>query len=103
MYRVLAISGPEVKEWLKTSCPTDCKGGEGAGSAAALSHLRRRSYDAVITSPCTGIAEDLALLEEMRHVRPGVKTIVLSPRATPEDVIAALRARVFALFTAPFD
>jgi anti-sigma regulatory factor (Ser/Thr protein kinase) len=104
MYRVLAIStGPEVKEWLKGSCPTDCKVDEAAGSADALRHLRRRSYDAVITSPCTSVAEDLALLEEMRRVRPGVKTIVLSPRATPEDVIAALRARVFALFTAPFE
>jgi anti-sigma regulatory factor (Ser/Thr protein kinase) len=104
MYRVLAISsGPEVKEWLKGGSLAGCKVDEAAGSADALRQLRRRSYDAVITSPCTTVAEDLALLEEMRHVRPGVKTIVLSPRATPEDVIAALRARVFALFTAPFD
>jgi anti-sigma regulatory factor (Ser/Thr protein kinase)/CheY-like chemotaxis protein len=104
MYRVLAIStGPEVKAWLKDSTLADCKVDEAAGSADALRQLRRRSYDAVITSPCTTVVEDLALLEEMRHVRSGVKTIVLSPRATPEDVIAALRARVFALFSAPFD
>jgi anti-sigma regulatory factor (Ser/Thr protein kinase) len=104
MYRVLVIAaGPEVKEWMKGAALADCKFDEAAGSADALRHLRRRSYDAVVTSPCTTVGEDLALLDEMRHVRPGVKTIVLSPRATPEDVIAALRAHVFALFTAPFD
>jgi anti-sigma regulatory factor (Ser/Thr protein kinase) len=104
MYRVLVIAaGPDVKEWMKGPALADCKVDEAAGSADALGHLRRRSYDAVITSPCTTVAEDLALLEEMRHLRPGVKTIVLSPKSTPEDVIAALRAHVFALFTAPFD
>jgi anti-sigma regulatory factor (Ser/Thr protein kinase) len=32
-----------------------------------------------------------------------VKTILLAPMATPEGVIAALRARVFACFAAPFE
>src|SRR5262245_58133558 len=98
MYRVLLIAaGPEVKQWMKASALADCSVDEAAGSADALGRLRRRSYDAVITSPCTSVAEDLALLEEMRHLRPGVKTILLSPRTTPEDVIAALRAHVFAM------
>src|SRR5262249_17044341 len=104
MYRVLLIAaGREVKEWMKGAALADCAIDEAAGSADALGRLRRRSYDAVITSPCTSVAEDLALLEEMRHVRPGVKTILLSSSSTPEDVIAALRAHVFALFSAPFD
>jgi anti-sigma regulatory factor (Ser/Thr protein kinase) len=104
MYRVLVISaGAEVKEWMRASTLADCKVDEAAGPADALRHLRRRSYDAVVTSPCTSVAEDLALLGEMRHLRPGLKTIILSPQSTPEDVIAALRAHVFALFTAPFD
>ena len=104
MYRVLLIAaGPEAKEWVKGSALADCTFESAVGSADALGHLRRRSYDAVITSPCSTVEEDLALLEEMRHVRPGVKTIVLSPQPTPEDVIAALRAHVFAIFSAPFD
>ncbi len=104
MYRVLLIAqGAEVAEWTKGAAMADCTFESAAGSADALRRLRRRSYDAVITSPCTTVEEDLALLEEMRHVRPGVKTIVLSPRTTPEEVIAALRAHVFALFSAPFD
>jgi anti-sigma regulatory factor (Ser/Thr protein kinase) len=69
--------------------------------AAALRNLRRRAYDLVITSPRTTLCADLALLSELRTVRPGVKTILLAPEATPEEVIAALRAQVFACFTAP--
>jgi anti-sigma regulatory factor (Ser/Thr protein kinase) len=39
----------------------------------------------------------------MRLIRPGIKCVVLAPDSTPEEIIAALRARVFACFTAPFD
>jgi anti-sigma regulatory factor (Ser/Thr protein kinase) len=104
MYRVLLIAaGPEAKEWMKGPALADCTFESAAGTADALRRLRERSYDAVITSPCTTVDEDLALFEEMRRVRPGVKTIMLAPHTTPEDVIAALRAKVFALFTAPFE
>lgn len=74
-----------------------------AGPIGALQWLRLRSFGVVITSPSTSIEEDLALLEEMRLIRPALKCIVLAPRSTPEGVIAALRARVFACFTSPFD
>ena len=74
-----------------------------AGHADALQRLRVRSFGIVITSPESTVEEDLALLEEMRAIRPGVKCIVLARHSTPEEVIAALRARVFACFTPPFD
>jgi anti-sigma regulatory factor (Ser/Thr protein kinase) len=74
-----------------------------AGPAGALQKLRMRSFGVVITSPTTAVEEDLALLEEMRLIRPAVKCILLSPMSTPAEVIAALRARVFACFTPPFD
>ena len=74
-----------------------------SGSAATLHHLRRAPYDVVITDPTTSIDEDLALLSEMRAVRPGVAMIVLAPESTPEDIIAALRARVFMVQSHPFD
>src|SRR5215469_5868694 len=73
------------------------------GHADALQRLRSRSFGIVVTSPACTVEEDLALLEEMRAVRPGVKCIVLARGSTPEEVIAALRARVFACFTPPFD
>jgi anti-sigma regulatory factor (Ser/Thr protein kinase) len=73
-----------------------------AGDADAVRILRRRAIDVVLTSPASSIPEDLALLGELRRARPGVRVIILAPEATPADVIAALRARVFACFTAPF-
>ena len=74
-----------------------------AGHADALQRLRTRSFGVVITSPDSVVDEDLALLEEMRVVRPGIKCILLAHQSTPDEVIAALRARVFACFTPPFD
>lgn len=73
------------------------------GDASAIRRLRRQSFDVVITDPETTVEEDLALLDELRDIRPGVKAIVLAPYSTPEEVIAALRARVFACLTAPYD
>ena len=74
-----------------------------AGDADTLQRLRMRSFGVIITNPDTAVDEDLALLEEMRLIRPGVKCIVLARHSTPDVVIAALRARVFACFTPPFD
>ena len=73
-----------------------------AGNADALQRLRMRSFGVVITCPDSTVDEDLALLQEMRSIRPGVKGIVLAHQSTPGEVIAALRARVFACFTPPF-
>jgi len=74
-----------------------------AGHADTLQRLRMRSFGVVITSPDSAVDEDLALLDEMRLIRPGVKCILLARHSTPDEVIAALRARVFACFTPPFD
>jgi DNA-binding NarL/FixJ family response regulator len=73
------------------------------GHADTLQRLRKRSFGVVITSPDSELDEDLALLEEMRTIRPGLKCIVLASHSTPNEVIAALRARVFGCFTPPFD
>jgi anti-sigma regulatory factor (Ser/Thr protein kinase)/ActR/RegA family two-component response regulator len=73
------------------------------GHADALQRLRNSCYSVVITSAHTGIAEDLALLQEMRAIHPAVKCIVLAEHSTPAGVIAALRARVFACFSPPFE
>jgi anti-sigma regulatory factor (Ser/Thr protein kinase) len=74
-----------------------------AGNADALQRLRMRSFGVVITNPNSVVEEDLALLEEMRAIRPGLKCIVLARQSTPDEVIAVMRARVFACFTPPFD
>jgi anti-sigma regulatory factor (Ser/Thr protein kinase)/CheY-like chemotaxis protein len=103
MRRCLIIDNPEVSSWLRDGpCLRDCEVDTALGRADALQHLRERSFDVVMTSPHSSVGEDLALLREMRLIRPGLRTIVLASAATPEDVIAALRAKVFACFTQPF-
>lgn len=74
-----------------------------AGNVDALCRLRRASVDVIITDPSTTVEEDLALLEQVQAIRPEVKMIVLAPSFTPDEVIAALRARVFLCKSAPFD
>jgi anti-sigma regulatory factor (Ser/Thr protein kinase)/DNA-binding NarL/FixJ family response regulator len=73
------------------------------GETDALRQLRRRAYDVLVTPPDTTIERDAPLVDEVRAVRPGVRIVLLAPRTTPEEVIAALRGRVFACFSAPFD
>jgi DNA-binding NarL/FixJ family response regulator len=74
-----------------------------AGSADSLRHLRLAPCDVVITDPTTSVDEDLALVAELERIRPGVRVIVLAQESTPEEIIAALRARVFLVKCAPFD
>jgi anti-sigma regulatory factor (Ser/Thr protein kinase) len=104
MSRVLLIGdhklGHEIGLALTDSkIPVECT----AGYADALQKLRLWSFGVVVTNPESEIEEDLALLAQMRAIRPGVKCIVLARHTTSEEVIAALRARVFACFTPPFD
>jgi len=82
---------------------TDCEIEVADGNANALHQLRSRAFEIVLTSPRSTIKEDLSLVSEIEGIRPGVRMIVLAPEATPDDVIAALRARVFACFSSPFD
>ena len=65
--------------------------------------LRSRAFDVVLTDPTTSAAEDLALLDELRQVRPGIKTIVLAPSSRAPTSITALRQHVYACFTRPID
>src|ERR1700760_1505657 len=74
-----------------------------AGHIDALHRLRCRMFSVIITSADGVIEEALALIQEMRLIRPNLKCIVLAPRSTPDEVIAAMRARVFGWFTPPFD
>jgi anti-sigma regulatory factor (Ser/Thr protein kinase)/ActR/RegA family two-component response regulator len=80
-----------------------CAFAHAAGSADAIRQLRRTPYAVVVTDPDTSIHEDLALIEEIRRIRPSVRVIVLATCGTPEDLIAALRQHVFLCQCAPFN
>jgi anti-sigma regulatory factor (Ser/Thr protein kinase) len=73
-----------------------------AGHADALKLLGMQSFDVVITSCRSTLDEDLKLLAEMRTIRPGVRCVVLAQESTTGEVIAALRAHVYACYTPPF-
>ena len=73
-----------------------------AGPADALQHLRTGSFDLAITSCQSTLDEDMALLREMRAIRPGLKCIFLARESTTAEVIEAMRAHVFACYTPPF-
>jgi anti-sigma regulatory factor (Ser/Thr protein kinase) len=105
MSRVLIIGShaPVSREIGDELCAAGLPMEYSAGHADTLQRLRVRSFGVVITSADTAIDESLALLQEMRSIRPAVKCIVLAHQSTPDEVIAALRARVFACFTPPFD
>jgi anti-sigma regulatory factor (Ser/Thr protein kinase) len=103
MRRVLAIEEPGAPCPLPNALTGDYEIDRACGSVDALRRLRQRAYDVLVTSSRTHVDEDLALFEESRRLRPGLKAIFLAPSVTPPDVIAALRARVFACLVPPFD
>jgi anti-sigma regulatory factor (Ser/Thr protein kinase)/ActR/RegA family two-component response regulator len=74
-----------------------------AGSADALRRVREHPADVLITDPASPIDEDLALVAELANVRPALRTIVLTPSAAHAELVSAIRAQVFACFTAPLD
>ena len=72
-------------------------------NVTALQQLRGRDYDVVVTDPGTSVVEDIAFTAEIRGIRPARARHRARARAPQADLIAALRAHVFACFAAPFD
>jgi anti-sigma regulatory factor (Ser/Thr protein kinase) len=102
--RVLVVGDPETLVVLRGLESLDRCELEGChGQSEALRRLRRDGHEVVVTGRSTSIEEDLAFLHDARAARPGVRGIVIVPSAERDDVIASIRAHVFALFTAPFD
>ena len=100
---VIAADNPISREIGEAIAASEVPVEYAAGHADTLSRLRMKSFGVVVTCPESTVEEDLALLSEMRAIRPGVKSVILARHSTPAEVIAALRAKVFACFTPPFD
>ncbi|MEO8680463.1 MAG: ATP-binding protein [Vicinamibacterales bacterium] len=76
---------------------------EAAGEAAALRLLRTRAFDVLVTNPATTARKDLSVAHEARVLQPGLRTVVLAPALTPEDIITALRDEVYASLSLPVE
>jgi len=105
MPRILLIGDhDEFKRGLEAAVDlAGCEIACAAGNVDAVRQVRARAVDLVITDPDTPVRDDLALVDELRAVRPGLKAIVLAPAAAPGEIIAAVKSQVFACFVAPFD
>jgi anti-sigma regulatory factor (Ser/Thr protein kinase) len=69
----------------------------------ALARLEQKPFDAIVTTLGTSVEEDLAFLQEARRFRPHVRAVLLAQSTTREEVLAALRAQVYAIFSAPLE
>jgi len=105
MPRILLIGSHEdLRRGLEASgALAGCEILAAAGNVDAVCRVRAHAFDVVITDPDTPVPDDLALVEELRASRPGLRAIVLAPTAAPAEIIAAVRSRVFACFLTPFD
>jgi anti-sigma regulatory factor (Ser/Thr protein kinase)/CheY-like chemotaxis protein len=105
MARLLLIDPPpDLEEALRSSPQLEGVVVDTAGTdGEALRRLRIHPYDVLFTNPSTGVENDLLLLAEARLARPGVRPIVLTEAAAPEQVIKALRSQVFAFFSRPWN
>src|SRR5262249_11979070 len=74
-----------------------------AGAAETLRRIRARCWDLIVTDRSTSVPEDLALVEGVGALRPGIPVIVIAPAATPREVIEAMRAHVLGCFVDPVD
>lgn len=103
--RVLVIGpGRAIRDRLRLSGKLDgCDIDSVENGLRALGLLRRQDYGVVVTDPETSVDDDLTLLEEIRHVRPSAKVVLLAPEVTSLDVASTLRAHVFACFSAPIE
>ena len=79
----------------------DCEIHESFGEGDAMRRLRSRAFDVLVTSPHLPASRDLALVIEARDQQPGIRTVVIAPELTADDLIAALRLDVFSCFTMP--
>jgi anti-sigma regulatory factor (Ser/Thr protein kinase) len=79
----------------------NCEIHESLSEADAMRRLRARAFDVMVTPPSTPASRDLAMVAEAREQQPGIRTIVIAPELTPDDIINALRNHVFSCFAMP--
>ena len=79
----------------------NCEIHESLSEPDAMRRLRARAFDVMVTPPTTPASRDFAMVAEAREQQPGIRTIVIAPEFTADDIITALRNDVFSCFAMP--
>jgi anti-sigma regulatory factor (Ser/Thr protein kinase)/CheY-like chemotaxis protein len=78
-----------------------CRVTEARREADALAVLEGRAFDVVLTSPNASASRLLGIAKNALRLQPGVRVIILASAPTPTDILDALKADVYAIFTVP--
>jgi len=70
-------------------------------NATALELATAEAFDLIVTSASSTGAEDVALLRQLRMVRPHTRLIILTEKKVSGDVLNALRYHAFSFFSVP--
>ena len=76
---------------------------EVASCSAAVSNLKRRSYDAVVLDIMMGSGSGLEVLDEIATQAPDVKCVVVISASSPANIAKIETANVAAKLRKPFD
>jgi CheY-like chemotaxis protein len=104
--RVLFLGGSKaVENFFATSgLSTEVNLDRSSPDDRALERLRQQPYDLVISADATPVWDDIELLHEMQNIQGvGLKMIIVAAATTPIEVIEAMRAHAFSVFSTPFD
>lgn len=72
--------------------------------SSAIDLLTQTPFDLVISSGPVGIMDDIQMLRQVEAIAGNsCKLIIIAPYATPEELIEAMRAHVFSVFSEPLD
>jgi anti-sigma regulatory factor (Ser/Thr protein kinase) len=75
---------------------------EAADNTAALKLASASRFDLIITCEKTSSQEDVELLRTIRRIHPHTRMIILTGKATPNDVVSAMREHALACFSMPY-
>jgi anti-sigma regulatory factor (Ser/Thr protein kinase)/ActR/RegA family two-component response regulator len=69
----------------------------------AMSAILIKGFDLILTGERTSALQDVELLRVIRRLRPHTRLIILASESAPADVLTAMRARAFSLFSTPYN
>jgi DNA-binding response OmpR family regulator len=102
--RILIVDDdPDVHQLLMAALAAPDRQIENASDGlAGFRSIEAAPYDLVMTDVNMPGMDGLALLEQIRALRPDTRVLVMTVANTPENVIRAIRERAFSYFSKPF-